>query len=184
VVEFFSWILASGSHGVPRLFHPNPGAIRVIFLREEGGFLHTVGDYPSYDLELRSNWLPVLVPAWHSGQESGGYPVERLVALRLRAELEGLSESQLHEDFGDDGPRVNHDWANDMFDLERIAGPYFVVTRLDDICRHSTNSFARFAACFVAAEQFPGRCEAYQLARGATTDGFGGRGRRDQNRSE
>jgi hypothetical protein len=173
-VEFYSWIWASGSHGGPRLFHPNPGAIRVVFLREEGGYLHTVGDYPSYDLELRSNWLPVLLPAWNSGQESGADPLERLVALRLRAELEGLSENQLREDFGDDGPRVNHHWATDMFDLVRIVGPYFVVTHLDDICHHSRNPSARFAACFVTAQYFPGRCEAYQLARKATTDGFGG----------
>ena len=46
-VELYSWVWASGSHGGPRLFHPNPGAIRVLFLRDEGGYLHTVGDYPS-----------------------------------------------------------------------------------------------------------------------------------------
>lgn len=173
-VEFYSWIWASGSHGGPRLFHPNPGAIRVVFLREEGGYLHTVGDYPSYDLELPSRWLPALLSAWNSGQESGIDPLERLVALRFRAEFEELSESQLREDFGDDGPRVNHYWADDLGDLVRIVGPFFVVTQLDDICRHSTNPSARFAACFVAGQYFPGRCDAYDLARKATVDGFGG----------
>jgi hypothetical protein len=61
-----------------------------------------------------------------------------------------------------------------MYDLVRIEGPFFVVTQLDDLCLHSTNPAARFAACFVTAQYFPGRCEAYQLARKATTDGFGG----------
>jgi hypothetical protein len=173
-VEFYSWIWASGTHGGPRLFRPGPGAIRVVFLREEGGYLHTVGDYPSYDLELRSKWVPALLSAWNSGQESGADPLERLVALRLRAELEGLSENELREDFGDEGPRVNHHWVTGLFDLVRIVGSYFVVTHLDDICQLSRNPSARFAACFVTAEYFPGRCEAYQLARKATTDGFGG----------
>lgn len=173
-VEFYSWIWASGSHGGPRLFHPNPGAVRVVFLREEGGYLHTVGDYPSYDLELRSAWVRSIISAWNSGQGSDGDPVERLVALRLRAELEGLSENQLREDFGDDGPRVNHHWIGDMFDLVRVAGPFFVMTQLDDICHNSRNSSARFAACYLTAQYFPGRCEAYELARRATTDDFGG----------
>jgi len=173
-VEFYSWIWASGSHGGPRLFRPNPGAIRVVFLRDEGGYLHTVGDYPSYDLVLHSDWLPKLLSAWKSSQRSGGDPVERLLALRIRAEFESLSESQLRAHFGDDGPKVNYHWATDTDDLVRLGGPFFVVTQLDDICLHSTNPSARFAACFVTARYFPGRCEAYQLARKATTDGFGG----------
>jgi hypothetical protein len=59
-------------------------------------------------------------------------------------------------------------------DLVRIVGPFFVVAHLDDICLHSTNPSARFAACFVTAEYFPGRCEAYHLAQKATADGIGG----------
>ena len=163
-VEFYSWVWASGSHGGPRLFHPTPGSSHVIFLRQDGGYLHTVGDYPSYDLELRSRWLPALLSAWNSGEATGTDPLERLVALRFRAEFEGLSESQLREDFGDRGPIVNHYWATDLGDLVRIVGPFFVVAQLDDLCRHSTNPSARFAVCFVTGEYFPGRCEAYQLA--------------------
>jgi hypothetical protein len=173
-VEFYSWVWASGSHGGPRLFHPNPGAIRVVFLRDEGGYLHTVGDYPSYDLELPSRWLPALLSAWNSGEESRADPLERLVALWFRAEFESLSESQLREDFGDDGPKVNHYWARDLGDLVRIVGPFFAVTQLDDICRYSTNPSARFAACLVTGQYFPGRCEAYHLAREATAGGIGG----------
>lgn len=173
-IEFYSWIWASGSHGGPRLFSPDPGAIRVIFLRDEGGYLHTVGDYPSYDLELSSRWVPALLAGWKSGQVSNADPVERLVALRLRAELEGLTENQLREDFGEDGPRVNHHWVLRMYDLVRLVGPLFVVTQLDDLCLHSGNTSARLAACFVTARDFPGRCKAYVIARKATADEFGG----------
>jgi hypothetical protein len=172
-VEFYSWVWASGSHGGPRLFHATPGSSHVIFLRQEGGYLHTVGDYPSYDLQLSSRWLPALLSAWNSGEASGAGLLERLVALRLRAEFEGLSESQLREDFRDRGPIVNHHWVTDLGDLVRIVGPFFIAAQLDDLCRHSTNPSARFAACFVTGEYFPGRCEAYQLARQATADGIG-----------
>lgn len=57
-VEFYSWVWASGSHGGPRLFYVGPGSKHILFLREEGGYLHTVGDYPAYDLEISSVWLP------------------------------------------------------------------------------------------------------------------------------
>jgi hypothetical protein len=169
-VEFYSWVWASGSHGGPRLFHPYPGATRVVFLRDEGGYLHTVGDYPSYDLELRSRWVPALLSAWNSGQESGADTLERLVALRFRAEFETLSMGQLREDFGSDGPRV----AYDLRDLIRVVGPFFVVTQLDSICHHSANPSARLAACFVSGEYFPGRCEAFRLAQKANGGGIGG----------
>lgn len=173
-VEFYSWIWASGSHGGPRLFHPSPGGIRAVFLRNEAGYWHTVGDYPSYDFEFSSGWLPSMLSDWKSGQMVGENAPDRLVSLRLRAELERLTDKQLREDFGEDGPIVNHHWALDMYDLVRLAGPYFVATQLDDICLHSLNPSARFAACYLTAQYFPGRCEAYQVAQRATTDGFGG----------
>lgn len=172
-VEFYSWIWNSGSHGGPRLFHPYPDRIRAVFLRSEDGFLHTVGDYPSYDLELNSDWVPALVSAWRAGQLNTLEPADRLVALRLRAELEGLSPRQLRDDFGDDGPRVNHHWAWGLHDLMRLAGPLFVAAQLDELCLHSRNPAARFAACFVVGQHFPGRCAAFQLALKATGDGFG-----------
>lgn len=173
-VEFYSWVWASGSHGGPRLFHPYPGGIRVVFLRTEGPYLHTVGDYPSYDLELPSRWVPTLLSDWKSGYKSRADPLERLVALRFRAEFEDLTVNQLQEDFGSDGPRVNHYWATDLQDLIRLVGPFFVVTQLDSICHHSANPSARLAACFVSGEYFPGRCEAFRLAQKANDEGIGG----------
>jgi hypothetical protein len=146
----------------------------VVFLRNEGRYLHTVGDYPSYDLELPSRWVPALLSGWKSGYESRADPLERLVALRFQAEFEVLSVGQLREDFGSDGPRVNHHWATGLEDLFRIVGPFFVVTQLDSICHHSANPSARLAACFVSGEYFPGRCEAFRLAQKANGGGIGG----------
>lgn len=173
-VEFYSWVWASGSHGGPRLFHPDRGGVRVIFLRKEGQYLHTVGDYPSYDLELPARWAPAIVSGWKSGIENRPDQLERLIALWFRAEFEPLSVDQLQEDFDSHGQRVNHYWANDMPDLARLVGPFFVVTQLDSICQHSANPSARVAACFVSGEYFPGRCEAFRLAQSANSAGIGG----------
>jgi hypothetical protein len=176
-VEFYSWVWASGKHGGPRLFHPAPGSDHVIFLRQDGGYLHTVGDYPSYDLELSPNWVPALLSAWGSGHEGGTEPLERLVALRFRAEFEGLPASQPRERSKGGGAALEFPcyYVRDMPDLVRLVGPFFVATQLDDICRHSPTPSARFAACCLAGWEFPGRCEAYNVAQEATVEGVGGR---------
>jgi hypothetical protein len=171
-VEFYSWVWASGTHGGPRLFHPAPGSNHVVFLRQEGKYLHTVGDYPSYDLELKSRWLPALLSAWNSGRESDVDPLERLVSLRLRAEFEGLSASELRAAFHDRVPIPRDYQLYDLPDLVRLAGPLFVATQLDDICRNSENRFGRFAACDVTGREFPGRCRAYRFLRDAASDGI------------
>jgi hypothetical protein len=176
-VEFYSWVWASGSHGGPRLFSPNPGGIRVVFLRNEGRYLHTVGDYPSYDLELPSSWVPSLLSAWKSGQETLADPLERLVALRLRAEFETQTVEQLREDFGSHGSRgsiVRGHIVRDQYDLVRLVGPVFVAGQIDSICRDSANPSARVTACFVSGESLPGRCGAFRLAQEANNDGIGG----------
>lgn len=172
-VGFYSWVWASGKHGGPRLFHPTPGSSHVIFLRQDGGYLHTVGDYPAYDLEISPRWLAPLVSAWNSRHESGADPLERFVALRLRAEFDGLSNSQLRENVGGEGPVPRDYYVRDLPDLVRLVGPLFVATQLDGICRHSTNPSGRFAACLVSGREFPGRCQAYDFAREAAVEGIG-----------
>jgi hypothetical protein len=69
---------------------------------------------------------------------------------------------------------LNRPWATGLPDLVKVVGPLLVVTQLDEICRASGNPFARFAACYTTARYFPGRCEAYQLARSATGNAFEG----------
>jgi hypothetical protein len=163
-VEFYSWVWASGKHGGPRLFNPVPGSSHVIFLRQDGGYLHTVGDYPSYDIEVRSRLVPALLSAWHSSHESAGDPLTRLIASRFRAEFDNLSAAQLHAEFSSHSTIPKEYYLRDLPDLVRLAGPFFVVTQLDNICRESTNRFGRIAACTVTGREFPGRCLAYRLA--------------------
>ena len=172
-VEFYSWIWASGSHGGPRLFYPYPGRIRVLFLNQSDGYLHTVGDYPAYDLELRAAWMPRLLKAWNAGERKDDEVLHRLVALRLRAELEALSEQTLRDDFDEQGPRVNHHHGLDLWDLWEITSEPFVLQELASICRQSVNPAARFEACYLEAQEFSGRCEAYLLAARVFSSGFG-----------
>lgn len=173
-VEFYSWVWASGQHGGPRLFHPAPGSHHVIFLRQDGGYLHTVGDYPAYDLELQSRWLPALISAWNSGRDGGADLLERLVSLRLRAEFEGLPASDLRATFTGNSRIPRDYYMRDLTDLVRLDGPFFVATQLDDICRNSKNQFGRIASCDVTAREFPGRCQAYRLMREADSEGITG----------
>jgi len=44
-LEFYTWVWASEKHGGPRLFHCGPGSVHILFLREDSGYLRTVGDY-------------------------------------------------------------------------------------------------------------------------------------------
>ena len=173
-VEFYSWVWASGKHGGPRLFSPSPGSSHVIFLRGDGGYLHTVGDYPSYDLGLSSRWLPALLSAWSSSRENDSDPLERLAGLRLHAEFESLSASEIGANLDDSSPVPRDYYMRGLPDLVRLVGPFLIATQLDDICRHSENRFGRFAACDVTGREFPGRCQAYLLAGGPTPGGIGG----------
>ena len=145
-IEFYSWVWASGKHGGPRLFSPTPGSSHVIFLRLHSGYLHTVGDYPSYDVEISSRWLAPLLSFWDSGDDSYANPLERLVALRLRAEFDSLTNSHLHEEIGDQGPATRTYDLPGLPDLVRLVGPLFVATHLDDICLHSRNPSGRRAS--------------------------------------
>ena len=164
-VEFYSWVWASGKHGGPRLFHPSPGSSHVVFLRRESGYLHTVGDYPSYDLELSARWLPALLSAWNSTPDVDADPMEHLVGLRLHAEFGGLSANDVL-------PILSDYHLRGLTDLVRLVGPFFVATQLDDICHNPGNRFGRSAACDVTGREFPGRCQAYQLAANSAPDGI------------
>lgn len=166
-VEFYSWVWASGKHGGSRLFNPLPGSNHVIFLQQESRYLHTVGDYPSYDLELNSRLMPALLAEWHSGRGNADNPLERLVACRLHAEFDNLSASEVYAQFKDSVPIPREYYLHDVHNLVRLAGDLFLANQLDDVCRHSTNRFGRIAACDVTGSVFPGRCQAYRLAQEA-----------------
>lgn len=166
-VEFYSWVWASGKHGGPRLFHPSQGSIHVVFLRTENRYLHTIGDYPSYDLELSPRWLPALLSEWKSSRNGDADVLERLVRLRLDAEFGGLSANEVRPEV------ISRDYyLGGLPDLVRLVGPFVVASQLDDICRLSGNQFGRLAACDVTAREFPGRCQAYRIAANSTPEGM------------
>jgi hypothetical protein len=64
---FYTWVYHFGKHGGPRLFHPQTGSFHIMFLQRESGYLHTVGDYPNYDLEIPSGSFPSFLSAWQTG---------------------------------------------------------------------------------------------------------------------
>jgi hypothetical protein len=97
---------------------------------------------------------------------------EHLVALRLRAKFDGLSDSELRERVGGGGVIPRQYSVHGLSDLMRLVGPLFVATQLDEICRHSTSRPGRFAACTVTGRDFPGRCTAYGYARESIVEGI------------
>jgi hypothetical protein len=155
-MQFYCWVWMSGKHGGARLFRPFPGYVHLLFLREQGGYLHTVGDYPAYDLVIPRHWLPAIAAGMQEKGDQAPDLFERLVAVLIRTEFEG------------DATGI---WPNNepssVEDLAGLTSPFYVASRLDSICRGSQNRIARLAACESTASLFAGRCEAYRLARDA-----------------
>jgi len=155
-LQFYAWIWASGTHGGARLFQPSPGSHHILFLREEGGYLHTVRDYPAYDLGMRARWIQPFLSKWKSGQDAGLDVLERMVKIRLETELEDVQAFQ------------NHNYnPNQNWELAGITSPLFVAQRLHSYCTTFPNPMGRIAACYAAAQDFGGGCMAYRLARDA-----------------
>jgi hypothetical protein len=151
---FYSWVWGGGKHGGPRLFRPWPGTNHVLFLRHENGYLHTIGDYPSYDLEIPSDSTAILIKNWNSSQQANIF--ERLAASRLRTELS----------------QQNPDVQRDILDLMGLTSPFFLAGQLDDHCRRLANPLGRFAACEWEGNNFAGRCDSYRRAEEADPDRF------------
>ncbi len=157
-IEFYSWVWASGMHGGGRLFNYQPGYIHVLFLRWEGGYLHTVGDYPAHDLRVDRSWLPAMISRLQSSQDGTG-PFERLVTVLLDVPAEEVNTIALGGE------------PLDFPVLIELTSPFFVASHLDSMCRNFGNRFGRFAACTLTAQTFYGRCKAYHLALQADTAG-------------
>jgi hypothetical protein len=158
-IQFYSWIWNAGSHSGSRLFHTTPGSNHILFLRYEGGYLHTVGDYPSYDLEMPSRWISNFIADWNASPRAQDI-FERLAAIRLRTQLDQKSEI------------LRNYTSEDMWDLMGLTSPFFIASQLDDNCRQLANRFGRFAACEAEGREFPGRCEAFRRAQEADSEGI------------
>ena len=153
---FYAWIWASGSHSGPRLFHPTPGSYCILFLRCEYSYLHTIGDYLSYDLEIPSTWTSPFIAGWNASSQADIF--ERLAAVRLRAELNQRSAIECNY------------WSQDWWDLMGLTSPFFVASLMDEDCRRLENRFGRFGVCEAEGREFVGRCEAFRRAADADSE--------------
>jgi hypothetical protein len=139
-VEFYSWVWASGKHAGPRLFNPTPGSAHILFLMRDSGYLHTVGDYPAYDIEVRLQFVKKFIANWEAGLLRGADLLERIAGVRLKAELESLDETE--------APGY---WLNTP-ELATLTTREFVTTQLSNLCAGLTNPGGRARACAEYAE--------------------------------
>jgi hypothetical protein len=139
--EFYSWVWASGKHGGARLFHPTPDSVHVLFLTTDAGYLRTVGDYPSYDVQLPQQSVQNFIASWEAGVLRGADILERIAAIRLKSELERLDEKE-----------AQSYWLNTPELIELTSQP-FITIQLSGLCASLTNPAGRARACAEYAEQ-------------------------------
>ncbi len=137
---FYTWVYQFGKHGGPRLFHPNLGSVHVMFLKRESGYLHTVGDYPNYDIEIASQLFPSFLAVWGTGygQESD-LIVDHIAAGLLKADL---------EEFPHRYPDQN------MNELWGLTGAAWFASQLDRLCHDVGNPAGRAEACRALAQEY------------------------------
>jgi hypothetical protein len=161
-IDFYSWMYAEGKHGGSRLFSPGPGSHHILFLREEGGLWHTVGDYPAYDLRIPTAWIPELKVDWQTSLEANADIAERIGRALIKSALDSTSQIEL------DTASL---WVYSK-DLLELTSPFFVVQQFLSYCRDAGNQFGRFAACAYLADRFYGYCDAWRLAKQADSQGL------------
>jgi hypothetical protein len=139
-IEFYSWVWASAKHGGPRLFHPWPQSAHILFLNTDSGYLHTVGDYPAYDLEIPSSWLPDFITESRLGNCANANVIERIVDARLKAAFQNASP-------------MAEKYSTRLSEFEDLTGHSFVVGRIQALCNSLVEPGAREQACEAYAEQ-------------------------------
>ena len=152
-MQFYSWIWTSGMHGGDRLFRPDPGSVHVLFLRDQGGYLHTVGDYPNYDIPLRKAWAPSIIAELRGSTGAEAGVLERFVTARMRVELEDLKIET-----------ADAYKSEDTADLALINSPFWYASELESFCRSLEHPIGRRAACIALGREFEGRCQAFAFA--------------------
>lgn len=164
-IEFYTWRFAGPMHDGPRLFDVWSGSYHILFLRREGGYLHTVGDYPSYDVEISRDArhakqvLPTIISGLTPNSLNASDLFERIATAQLKAEFETVDcFCELLGGF-------------ETFTLAGLSSPFYVATVLDSFCREFPNPFGLFAACWATATEYVGRCDAFRLAHEADSTG-------------
>jgi hypothetical protein len=117
------------------LFHTEPESVHVLFLAQDSGYLHTVGDYPAYDVEVRLPFVQPFITNWDAGYLHGADLLERVSAVLLKAELESLDEAEAAKY-----------WLN-SWELVTLTSREFVATQLSNLCTTLTNPGGRAKAC-------------------------------------
>lgn len=134
-ITFYSWILAYGSHGGYRLFNANPDTTHLLFLEQNGPYLHTVGDYPAHDLEMRESYVPIFTRRWRQDRPQDLTDIERLTAAWIETNLETLSS-----------PGPPH-YCRDYMDLVKLTGFDFIQSQLAAHCRAFPTALGQASAC-------------------------------------
>ncbi len=123
--NFYSWVWHSGSHGGPRLFHPDQGSFHILFLRRVAGYLRTVGDYPNYDLEIDHETIGPFLSAWQAGYGRDLGLMERITAVRIKTYLENIpGHTSDHSSFS-------------TFELTALTSAPFVANQVEFHCQHT-----------------------------------------------
>jgi hypothetical protein len=151
-VQVYSWRWAGQMHGGPRLFSPNRGSFHVLFLRQEAGYLHTVGDYPTYDMAISPEAASGFRAELKSNPPSEPELSEGIVRASIIAELKRAGN-----------PGGLEHWL-DLDTLAGLTSPLYIASMLDAACRQFPNPLGQFAACLETARNFDGRCNAYRIA--------------------
>jgi hypothetical protein len=134
-LDFYSWVWASGKHGGPRLFHATPDSVHVLFLNYDSGYLHTVGDYPAYDVEVPSQFMQKFITTWEAGYLQGADLLERIAAVRLKSELESVRGTEAVA------------YSSRVWELAVLTSVEFVVSQLSTLCTTLANPGGRATAC-------------------------------------
>jgi hypothetical protein len=138
--DFYTWVYHFGKHGGARLFHPQTGSFHIMFLQRETRYLHTVGDYPNYDVEIPSASFPSFLSVWQTGFAQESDLMERVVAVRLKAYLETVSPQNVDPTFP-------------VYELTELTSPAFVARQLASRCQALENQSGRAKACAQLMQQ-------------------------------
>ena len=93
----------------------------MLFLTTDWSYLRTAGDYPSYDLELPLQSVQNFIASCKTGTLRGADILERVAAIRLKAELESLDEEE-----------ANSHWLNTP-ELMELTSQAFIAAQLSGL---------------------------------------------------
>jgi hypothetical protein len=134
-ITFHSWVLAHGGVGGYRSFNASPSTTHILFLEQKGPYLHTVGDFPAHDLEMRTSYLPLFIKHWQQNRPQTLTDLQRLAAAWIETSLETLSS-----------PGPPH-YSYEYMELVKLTGFDFIQSQLAIHCRNFPIAIGQASAC-------------------------------------